>query len=246
MKGHFYGVGVGPGDPELLTLKAVKVIKEADIIIAPKTEKKGDSIALAIARDYIKDTAQVVNLIFPMVNKEASLSDAWESNKETIYTYLKAGKKVVFLTLGDPMLYSTYMYVYRLLEDSDYPITTIPGITSFCSIASKMGIPLAEGEEVLTIVPATNSEEELDKAIASSDNLVLMKVYKNFPEVVEKLKSAGRFAKTVLVSKCGLPDEEIIYDLEKAVQENKKINYLSTMIAKGNCPAKKLAKGSSE
>lgn len=246
MKGHFFGVGVGPGDPELLTLKAVKIINAGDVIIAPKTEKKGDSTALAIAKEHIDENAEIVPMTFPMVNSAESLSNAWKDNKDAILKYLEEGKKVVFLTLGDPMLYSTYMYVYRLLTNSGYPITTIPGITAFCSIASRVGVPLAEGEEVLTIVPATSSEEELDKAIAASDNLVLMKVYKNFPQVVKKLKDTGRFDKTVLVSKCGLPDEEIIYDLEKAVAEGKKVNYLSTMIAKGNSLSKKLVKESSD
>ena len=114
MAGTFYGIGVGPGDPELLTMKAIKAIEKADVLIAPKTEKKDGSVALSIAKPYLKDDNEIVYQVFPMVvNFETT--DAWQKNKEEILALLQAGKNVVFLTLGDPMFYSTYIYVYRLL-----------------------------------------------------------------------------------------------------------------------------------
>lgn len=230
MSGIFYGVGVGPGDPELLTVKAVNVIKEADIIIAPRTEKKEKSTALNIARPYLKESVEIVHLVFPMVFHEDVLTDAWEENKRTILDFLTQGKKVVFLTLGDPMLFSTYIYVFKLLKDSGYPIETIPGIPAFCAIASKVGIPLAEGNQVLSIVPTTKDEQALEDVIKKSDNLVLMKVYKNYPQVVKKLKASDHIANSVMVSRCGLDNEEIFRDLENV--EKEQVNYLSTVLAK--------------
>lgn len=230
MSGIFYGVGVGPGDPELLTLKAVTVIKEADVIIAPKTEKKEDSTALSIARPYLKSDVEIVKLVFPMVNNTDTLSDAWESNKDCILDLLRNGKKVVFLTLGDPMFYSTYMYIYRLLKDSGYLIETVPGVPAFCAMGSKLGLPLAEGNDVLSIIPATMKPEAMDKILDTADNVVLMKVYKNFGEIADKLQAYGFGENAVMVTKCGLPDEKVSYDLSAVDRSN--VNYLSTILAK--------------
>jgi precorrin-2/cobalt-factor-2 C20-methyltransferase len=230
MIGVFYGVGVGPGDPELLTLKAVNVIREADVIIAPKTEKKEDSTALSIARPYLQDNVTVLELVFPMVNDTLILTEAWEYNKNAILDLLKEGKKVVFLTLGDPMFYSTYIYVFNLLKDCGYPVETVPGITAFCAIGSKMGYPLVEGNNVLSVVPCTIEEERLDEVLKTSDNLVLMKVYKNYTQILEKLEKYGLMENAIMVSKCGLEDETVVHDLKDAGLQ--KVNYLSTILTR--------------
>lgn len=229
MKGTFYGIGVGPGDPDFLTVKAVKAIQASDVVIAPRTEKKGDSTALSIARPHINEETEILELVFPMVYHEDVLNDAWKENKEIILNLLNQGKTVSFLTLGDPMFYSTYIYVYRLLENCGHNIITIPGITAFCAIGSRLGFSLAEGDEVLSIIPATVDEQEIDRVIATADNVVLMKVSKNFPLIVEKLKNAGMLDNAVMISKCGLEGEEIVYDLASA---GDKVNYLSTILAR--------------
>lgn len=230
MSGIFYGVGVGPGDPELLTLKAINAIKSSDVIIAPRTEKKDESTALSIARPYIQEGTEILELVFPMNYNAQALSDAWVSNKEIILGLLNNGKKVAFLTLGDPMLYSTYMYVYRLLEASSHEIINIPGVNSFSAIGNRLGMALAEGGDILSIVPATIDDERLERVLAASDNVVLMKVYKNYTEIVEKLHKHGMVENAVMVSKCGLEGEEIIRDL--AASGNQKVNYLSTILTK--------------
>ena len=230
MLGIFYGIGVGPGDPELLTVKAINAIREVDVIIAPKTEKKEDSVALSIARPYLKKDVEIVKQVFPMVVNFEQSPDAWENNKNEILALLKAGKKVAFLTLGDPMFYSTYIYVYRLLENEKYKIETIPGVTAFCAIGSKLGYPLVEGNDILSIIPATADKEKIDKVMAVTDNVVMMKVYKNFPEIVDTLVENKMSDKAVMISRCGLPEEEIITDLQQ--EKNKKVNYLSTILAR--------------
>ena len=179
MAGIFYGIGVGPGDPELLTVKAINAIREVDVIIAPKTEKKDGSVALSIARPYLKEDVEIVYQVFPMVVRFEESTEAWEANKNEILSLLQAGKKVAFLTLGDPMFYSTYIYVYRLLEQEQVDIRTIPGIPAFCAVGSKLGYPIVEGNDVLSIIPATADAKKIKDVIAGSDNVVLMKVYKN-------------------------------------------------------------------
>jgi precorrin-2 C20-methyltransferase len=232
MTGVFYGVGVGPGDPELLTVKAVKVIQAADVIIAPQTEKKEDSTALTIAKPFLKADVAIVKMVFPMVFNHTALSAAWEDNKNTLLKLLAAGKKVIFLTLGDPMFYSTYIYIFQLLENCGYPIETIPGVPAFCAIGSKLGYPLAEGDDILSIIPATVPEEKLDRVLTMADNVVLMKVYKNCQQVVAKLQQHGLADHAVMISRCGLDDEQIVLDI-KDIGEGK-INYLSTILARRN------------
>jgi precorrin-2/cobalt-factor-2 C20-methyltransferase len=232
MSGIFYGIGVGPGDPELLTMKAVQAIKEVDIIIAPKTEKKDGSVALSIASQYLKKDVEIIYQVFPMVVKFEESTDAWEANKKEILELVRSGKKVAFLTLGDPMFYSTYIYVYRLLEHEGIDIETIPGVPAFCAIGSKLGYPLVEGNDILSIVPATADKEKIEKVMAVSDNVVLMKVYKNFGEMVDLLTENEMSKNSVMVSRCGLPDEEKIYDIE--AEKDKKVNYLSTILARRN------------
>ncbi|WP_019554068.1 precorrin-2 C(20)-methyltransferase [Propionispira raffinosivorans] len=230
MSGIFYGIGVGPGDPELLTVKAINIMKEVDIIIAPKTEKKDGSVALSIARPYLKKDIEIVYQVFPMVVKFEESTEAWETNKNEILALLKAGKKIAFLTLGDPMFYSTYIYVYRLLEHEGFPIETIPGIPAFCAIGSKLGYPLVEGNDILSVIPATADPEKIKQVMAVTDNVVLMKVYKNFSSIVDTLVENEMIDNAVMLSRCGLPDEVRINDL--VAEKDKKVNYLSTILAR--------------
>ena len=231
MSGIFYGIGVGPGDPELLTVKAIKAIEKVDVLIAPKTEKKDGSVALTVAKPYLKKDVEIVYQVFPMVKGFAENStDAWESNKQEILKLLRAGKNVAFLTIGDPMFYSTYIYVFRLLENEGVDIQTIPGIPAFAAIGSQLGYPIVEGDDVLSIIPATASPEKVEKAMQAADNVVLMKVYKNFEDVADMLDKNEMAEQAVLVSRAGLDDEKIIYDV--LAHKKDKLNYLSTILTR--------------
>ena len=228
--GTFYGIGVGPGDPDLLTVKAIRAIKEVDVIIAPKTEKKEGSVALEIARPYLKSDIEIIYQVFPMVKDFAESPEVFISNKEEILAILRQNKNVAFLTLGDPMFYSTYIYVFNLLKDEDVNIETIPGVPAFLAIASKIGRPVAFGNDILSIIPATADVVDIDAALDASDTSVLMKVYKNFGEIVDTLTRHEMAQQATLVSRCGLPDENIIEDI--STHKNDKINYLSTIITR--------------
>ncbi len=228
--GIFFGIGVGPGDPELLTVKASPAIQPAAGRIAPKTEKKDGSVALSIARPYLKPDVEIVYQVFPMVRDFAEDPSAWQENKREILELLREGKNVAFLTLGDPMFFSTYIYVYRLLQHEEVTIETIPGVPAFAAIASASGHPIVEGDDILTVIPATARPEKIQQAMQASDNVVLMKVYKNFPAIVEQLKENDMLRRAVLVSRAGLDGECVIADL--AAQQGRKLNYLSTILTR--------------
>jgi precorrin-2/cobalt-factor-2 C20-methyltransferase len=229
-QGILYGVGVGPGDPELLTLKAVKTIKTADVIIVPITEKNKKSIALEIAEKYIPKKSKIVHLIFPMVSDEKTKSNAWEEAKKVIIEFLEKNKNVIFLTLGDPMLYSTFIYVMEIIKNYKFQIVTIPGITSFSAIAAETNTPLALDDEILEIIPLANNVKVLYKELASEKNIVIMKIYKNFNKVIGVLKKHKRLGKAIMVSNAGLKNKKIFLDLNDLKID--KAEYLSTIISK--------------
>lgn len=214
-----------------MTVKAARLVSEADVIITPKTEKKDGSVALNIAKPYIKDHTEIVPVVFPMVLNDDTQKEGWEEARNIITKLLSEGKQVVFLTLGDPMFYSTYMYVYRLVENSGYEIETVPGVTAFCAIGSHLGYPIVEKEEVLAIVPATAPKEKIDKVLAVADDAVIMKVYRNFGEVQETLKKHNMADEAVMISRVGLDGEEIYRGLQDMPADTK-LNYLSTILAK--------------
>lgn len=228
--GTFYGIGVGPGDPELLTVKAINALKKIDVLIAPKTEKKSDSVALGIVQPYLKSSVEIIYQTFPMVKDFAEEKEIFEANKEEILRELRGGKNVGFATLGDPMFYSTYIYIFKLLEPCGIKIVTIPGVPAFLAIAAQIGRPLAYGNDILTIIPATAELDAIKNFLDKADATVLMKVYKNFPEIVDALKINGMIDEAVLVSRCGLDDEKIITDI--AAHKDEHLNYLSTILTR--------------
>jgi precorrin-2/cobalt-factor-2 C20-methyltransferase len=167
-------IGVGPGDKELLTVKAVKGINQADHILVPvKKEGSRESTAFSIARDYIDDHTKVEYLYFPMKKVTDDLKKIFEEHGKHINTYLDKGKNVVYLTLGDPSIYSTFTYLTQYLnEKAEY----IPGVASFLQGAAMIGQPLCLGEESLAVVNMTDSEKNIRQAFCLHDNIVVMKV----------------------------------------------------------------------
>ncbi len=231
-QGILYGIGVGPGESELMTVKAVEILKTVDVIITPRTEKKQESVAFHIAKPYIPKHVEIMPIVFPMIPDMSVQEKAWKENRKSIGDILDQGKNVAFLTLGDPMFYSTYMYVYRALTP-DYRVETIPGVPAFLALASQLGRSVAEQEDVVTVLPATADAEKLEKVIAVSDSLVIMKVYKTWPLVKKLLAKYGLIDSAVMISRAGLPDEERFMDL-RLIPEDAKLNYLSTILAKRN------------
>lgn len=232
MAGKFYGIGVGPGDPDLLTIKAKNILEEIDIIVAPETKDGKGSIALNIARPYLKEDIEIVEKNFPMTYKQDILDKSHDEVASYIKGLIDKNKKVAFLTLGDPMVYSTYIYLLKRLKDKEIDIETIPGITSFCGVASKVGVPIAETGENIAIIPSVYSidNEDIEDIVNKFDNIVFMKASGNIDSLIDLLEKSGHKRNSVFVSRLGLDEEVIEYDIEK--RKGIKNNYLSTIIAK--------------
>lgn len=235
MLGMFYGIGVGPGDPELLTLKAVKVLGGVSHVFAASSSKNDYSIAHSIVAGHLPAGVPVDQLDFPMTYNSESLEDAWCSNCEKITRILLQGKNVAFVTLGDPLTFSTFIYIMRKIEKRlpEVEIKIIPGITSFQAAAACACLPLAEGEEALTVMSMAKGESRLKDVVGFSENVVLMKTYRHFPQILSQISREGLKEHCCLVSRCGLEGEMVERDFEK-LSKIEQPHYLSLMIIKKN------------
>lgn len=223
--GTLYGVGIGPGDPELLTLKAVRLLKMADIIASPDTGGEART-ALSIVKDYIEGKP-ILNCLTPMTRDRRRLERAWEESAEAIRCCLRDGKNVVFITLGDPSVYSTYLYIHRRVQESGFLCELVPGVPSFCAAAAKLNLSLCEGEERLLIVPA--SYDGLEESLNVPANKVLMKSGRQLPKLKETLQRRGELEKASLVVNCGLEGERIEPNFAEAETD---AGYFSIVIVK--------------
>jgi len=230
MRGKLYGVGVGPGDPELMTLKAKRILEQVDYIAIPKTSVEKPSQALLIAEGIIEYKYELLELLFPMSFDDKVLIDSWTIASTQIMEKLDLGKDVAFITLGDPTVYSTYMYLHKFLKQEGYETEIIPGITSFCASAARVGVSLGENKETIAVIPSAYECENLGSILSNFDNIVLMKVSNNLDKIKAELKEKKLIDKTVLISRCGLDDEIIEFDLDKL--KDLKLSYFTTMIIK--------------
>ena len=224
MKGILYGIGVGPGDPELLTLKSIKTIAACDVIVAPGSGAEKQT-ALGIAHAYIGEKP-VLPLDLPMTRDKSELTQKREQAADMICAKLDAGESVGFLTLGDPTVYSTYSYLHTMITSRGYEATIIPGVTSFCAAAAALGRPLCEGDEALHILPA--SCEDLENAILLDGTKVLMKSGKKLRETIDLLKE--KKLEATIAQRVGMEDEKLSDDLDADVETD----YFSIIIVKGN------------
>ena len=228
----FYGIGTGPGDSTLVTIKAVNTIKRLDILYTPEPKKGGDSLALSIVKEYVPDTVEIKQRHFPMNNDSVEKMASWDAIAAEIKDDVKAGKEVGFITLGDPMIYSTYVYIMERLMD-EIEVETIPCISSFSNIASNQNFPLVMDTDPLMVIPCTMEEEKIDAALQTYDCFVLMKVYKNFKEIVQKLEKYDLIDSAILVSNSS-QEREVVYKDLRDVHLQEKISYFSTILVNRN------------
>ena len=228
----FYGIGTGPGDSTLVTIKAVNTIKRLDILYTPEPKKGGDSLALSIVKEYVPDTVEIKQRHFPMNNDSVEKMASWDAIAAEIKDDVKAGKEVGFITLGDPMIYSTYVYIMERLMDKR-EVETIPSISSFSNIASNQNFPLVMDTDPLMVIPCTMEEEKIDAALQTYDCFVLMKVYKNFKEIVQKLEKYDLIDSAILVSNSS-QEREVVYKDLRDVHLQEKISYFSTILVNKN------------
>jgi len=189
------GIGVGPGDPDLLTVKAVKAIHNADIIMCPASKEDRPSIALSVVSSLIDKSKnqEIVKLIFPMTKDKDILDATWKKNAKIMAEKVLLGKNVVYLTVGDPYLYSTWIYMYKDLKENypDMEISVIPGIVSIFTFASKIGISIAEGAEKVAIIPSCYDLTSVKEIAKYSETMVFLKDGRYFDQVIDVLKESG-------------------------------------------------------
>lgn len=230
--GILYGLGVGPGDPELITVKAFRVIQESPVIAYPKKLKGSKSYAHRIVDVYINpEEKEMLGLVFPMTKDEAVLEREWTKSVELVYEKLKEGKDVAFVTEGDPLLYSTFIHMMKLMQDMhpDVEIRTVPGISSFNGSASRLGIALADGDDRVAIVPAHENYDAMREAIESHDAVVFIKVAKVIDLMLEVLRDLDLLDKASVVTKV-TSDEEIIWDVREL--DGVDLEYLTLMVVR--------------
>lgn len=230
--GTFYGIGVGPGDPELLTLKAASVLSRCRHVFVPKAKMSADSVALEIARRHLGKDASVHELLFPMLTDREELSRHWADAAAQIAPVLSAGEDACFLTLGDTLLYSTYIYLLRELKRQlpDVNVVTIPGITSFSAAAALTQFPIGEGKTPVTIVPTADDLEPVRRAIQTGGTLVLMKIGDRLQQILGLLEETGVIDRAVFVARAGQEGQQIETDLRKLKQADAKAGYLSIIL----------------
>lgn len=234
-----YLVGIGPGDPELMTCKAVHILENTDILVAPKAKENGNSSALQIAAGQVNlDGKTVLSLCFPMKKvhlgqePDPKVADSWHKAADTVQAYLDQGHDVAFPTLGDPSLYSTAFYLLAVLQERrpDIQVTIVPGITAMAACSARVCSPLGLGDDVVSIVPAAFDDERLREILQTFDAVVLMKVFRKMPRIIALLDELGLTDNAILVERCGLDGQKVYTDIREALDRD--LHYFTTLLVR--------------
>ena len=222
--GILYGIGVGPGDPGLMTVKAVQTARDCDVIAVPHKDRE-KCLALKIALGAAPELAEktILTVDMPMTKDKQRLEAAYVAGTKLLTDTLDQGKNVAFLTLGDPTVYSTYLYLHSRVAALGYETKIIPGVTSFCAAAAELGISLCENQQELHIIPGTYNPTE---AFAYPGVKVMMK--NDLPKTLKYLKEQGLSG--CMVENCGLPNQRVYHTVEEIPED---AGYFSLLIVKG-------------
>lgn len=231
--GRLYGIGVGPGDPELLTVRAARLLSRVPVIFAPQKGGESESYARRIIAGLVQEPEQrIIELVFPMRKDVGRLTGYWAEAAETIWRHLSRGQDAAFITEGDPLLYSTFIYVLEILR-RDHPevsIEVVPGVSSINAAAARGLVPLAAGGERVAILPATYEDRAIRKTLQDFDTVVFLKVNNVFDKVLGILEELDLVGKCLYVSRGTAEGEEIIRDIGRL--KGKKLDYLSLLIVR--------------
>ncbi len=231
--GTLYGVGVGPGDPELVTVKAYRLMQTAPVIAYPNKRMGGKSYALEIVERYVNPSEKtMLGLVFPMIKDEDVLLRHWEDTVEKVWSYLRQGQDVVFATEGDPMLYSTFIHMSRLMrqEHPEAEVVSIPGVSSVNAAASRLGVPLADGDEVVAIVPANRDLTRMRQALLTHDCVVFLKVAKVMDDMIDLLGELQLIDNAMVCTKVTSAGEHVWKNVREL--QGASLNYLTLMVVR--------------
>lgn len=210
-----YGIGIGPGDPELITIKAAKLLNKVDTIFVPRASDDGKSFAKEIVKAVVTGKKKIIEITFPMTSDKKKLQFSWLAAAKKIAGELGANKTAAFVTIGDPFIYSTYIYLLETMRVNFPGIEseTVPGISAFNAAAASAGFPLLKGNEKLAIFPVSKSLKGLTETLEKFDTVVLMKIGSKLENVLSFLKKKKLLDSSVLVSHAGQSNEKIIKNL---------------------------------
>jgi precorrin-2/cobalt-factor-2 C20-methyltransferase len=226
-----YAVGVGPGDPELLTRKAERILRQADVILAPVSTPGDASVAHETVREFVDESRQELIIHqFPMTSDRSRLIPAWEEAAALMAQRIGAGKDVAFITIGDPLLYSTFIYLLRIFREiyPAVPVEIVPGISSINTAAAVAGVPLAEAEEKIVVIPATAGLQAIAEALKDFETVVLLKVKPLYTDILELLKETGRSESALFVERVGSARQKVLTGVDAMAGHTP--DYLSLMI----------------
>jgi precorrin-2/cobalt-factor-2 C20-methyltransferase len=238
---NLYVIGVGPGDPELLTLKAVRILREVPCICVPKGKEEGSSLALSIVQKILNlEGKEIIDAHFPMVRTKSSevrkfftsaLDNKWAETVKNILNKLNKGINVAFITIGDPTIYSTFFYLYdKLLEcNPELNIEIIPGVSSINTAAARAKLSLSLADEKIAVLPATYTND-MREILEKFDTVVLMKVHRVFDKLLQTLDEMRLLSSAVYISKAAMEDEKIFNNIRDVKKED--LNYFSMVIIK--------------
>lgn len=230
--GIFYGIGIGPGDPDLITVKAAHLLSTCPMVFVPKPGQGEESTALSIGAAHLNPAADIGELVFPMTTDRATLDRSWIDNARQVATALESGRDAAFLTLGDAMLYSTYIYLVRALRTilPQARIVTVPGITAFSAAAALTCFPVGIGKRPVTIVPTSDDIADLRRVLEQPGTKVLMKIGRRLDTILDLLDQIAIIDQCVLISRAGMADQHIVTDLRSLRGQHGTIGYLSIIL----------------
>ncbi|EOC9364155.1 cobalt-factor II C(20)-methyltransferase [Enterobacter asburiae] len=228
MSGKLYALSTGPGASDLITVRASRILGSLDILYAPAGRKEGDSLALSIVREYVGEQTEIRCCHFPMSADSAEKEAVWDAVADALVTEVNAGKQVGFITLGDAMLFSTWVFLLQRIGSPDW-LKIVPGVTSFAAIAARSKTPLAMEQQSLAVIACTAPEAEIAQALQQHDSLVLMKVYGRFARIKALLRQAGLLNCALMMSEATLPGEQCWRHLDE-VADDQPLPYFSTIL----------------
>lgn len=232
--GTLYGIGIGPGDPDLITIRGARCLSRCHHVVVPKASESAESTALRIVRKHLAPDAEIHETLFPMTTLQDRLAERWNEAARFVASLLSRGEDVCFPTLGDPLLYSTYIYLVRALRriQPGTSVITVPGITAFSAAAAATEFAVGEGRQSVTIIPTADDPAALHDALARPGTVVIMKIGKRLDAVLDALEDHHAVERSVFASHVGMPNEQLETNLQNLRGVAEQTGYLSIILTK--------------